>query len=302
MGEPIELLRAGVVFHARGLINSRVIQHNLDWVWPYWIERQFDPYDDSFIPRAFSITHINLTHRNWTAIGYPDCEELPIVDPRGLLTPILDGWSLDGWLLAEDGRCLLPSRAADCRQRQDMDSGVRITTEPQMPGLALTSSAWVQLESGIPVCKLHLQARADANAWLVLALRPYNPEGISFIHQVSLSSERTAWTVDDTQRVEFSAPAERHHVSDYRHGDVYIHLQDRDDQTEGRCDVGMVTAAALFPVEAGEAGEITATHTARTPRPGRSPPMPGAACIAITANSPARSRCISFSTTPRSPR
>jgi hypothetical protein len=259
VGEPIELLRAGVVFHARGLINSRVIQHNLDWVWPYWIERQFDPDDVSFIPRAFSITHVNLSHRNWTAIGYPDCEELPIVDPRGLLTPILDGWSLDGWLLAEDGRRLLPSRAADCRQRQDMDPGVRITTETELSGLALSSSAWVQLEAGIPVGKLRLQARADTNAWLVLALRPYNPEGISFIHQVNLSSERTAWTVDDTQRVEFSAAAARHHVSDYRHGDVHIHLKDLDDQTEGRCDVGMVTAAALFPVKAGEAAEITAT-------------------------------------------
>jgi len=32
VAEPIELLRAGVVFHARGLINARVIQHNLDWV------------------------------------------------------------------------------------------------------------------------------------------------------------------------------------------------------------------------------------------------------------------------------
>ena len=62
--QPIELLRAGVVFHARGLINSRVIQHNLDWIWPYWIERQFDPEDPSFVPRAFSATHINLTHRN----------------------------------------------------------------------------------------------------------------------------------------------------------------------------------------------------------------------------------------------
>ena len=69
VGEPVELLRAGVVFHARGLINSRVIQHNLDWVWPYWIERQFDPEDDAFVPRAFSITHVNLSHRNWTAIG-----------------------------------------------------------------------------------------------------------------------------------------------------------------------------------------------------------------------------------------
>lgn len=264
VGEPIELLRAGVVFHARGLINSRVIQHNLDWVWPYWIERQFDPLDVSFIPRAFSITHINLTHRNWTAIGYPDCPELPIVDPRGLLTPLLDGWSLDGWLLAEDGRCLLPSRAAECRQRQamdcqDLDAGVRITTDTETAGLALTSSAWVELEAGVPVCKLRLQARADSDARLVLALRPANPEGISFIHQVSLSPARDAWIVDDAQRVEFSRAAERHHVSDYRHGDVFIHLRDRDDQTAGLCDVGMVTAAALFPVKAGEAAEITAS-------------------------------------------
>ncbi len=271
VGEPIELLRAGVVFHARGLINSRVIQHNLDWVWPYWIERQFDPYDESFIPRAFSITHINLTHRNWTAIGYPDCEELPIVDPRGLLTPILDGWSLDAWLLAEDGRCLLPSRATDYQQRQAMDpeQGVCITTETAMPGLALSSSAWVDLEAGIPVCKLRLQACAETNAWLVLALRPQNPEGISFIHQVSLSQERTAWTIDDTHRVEFSSAAKRHHVSDYRHGDVYIHLKDLDDQTEGRCNVGMVTAAALFPVKTGEDAEIIAsiplTNAASTP-------------------------------------
>jgi len=271
VGEPLELLRAGAVFHARGLINSRVIQHNLDWVWPYWIERQFDPHDESFIPRAFSITHINLTHRNWTAIGYPDCQELPIVDPRGLLTPFLDGWSLDGWLLAEDGRCLLPSRAADCRQQQDMDPGVRVTTDTEMPGLALTSTASVQLESGVPVCKLQLRARTNINAWLVLALRPQNPEGVSFVHEVSLSEGRNGWVVDGTDRVEFSAAAGRHHVSDYRHGDVYIHLKELDDQTEGRCDVGMLTAAALFPVKAGEPAEITATIPLATAASGGTP-------------------------------
>jgi len=29
---PLELLRSGVVLHARGLINSLAIQHNLDWI------------------------------------------------------------------------------------------------------------------------------------------------------------------------------------------------------------------------------------------------------------------------------
>lgn len=259
VGEPIELLRAGMIFHARGLINSRVIQHNLDWVWPYWIERQFNPADVSFIPRAFSFTHINLSHRNWTAIGYPDCAELPIVDPRGLLTPLLDGWSLDAWLMTEDGRSLLPSRAPDCHQQQAMAPGVRITTDTQMQELALSSSAWVEIESGIPVCKLRLQARADTRASLVLALRPYNPEGISFINKVSLSPARDAWTIDDKQRVTFNTPATQHHVSDYRSGDVFIHLSDREDQTEGRCEVGMVTAAALFACNAGETTDITAT-------------------------------------------
>ena len=259
VGEPIELLRAGVVFHARGLINSRVIQHNLDWVWPYWIERQFDPLDSAFIPRAFSITHINLSNRNWTALGLPDLNQMPIVDPRGLLTPFFDGWSLDAWLLTEDGRCLLPSRAPEAQQTQSLEQGPRVDTETLMDGLALQTSAWVTLEAGRPVCKLRLSTRIDEPGSLVLALRPSNPEGISFIHRVELNAKRNAWRIDGEHSVAFSRPADRHHLSDYRQGDVHIHLTDREDQTEGECDVGMVTAAALFNIKAGEQAEITAS-------------------------------------------
>ncbi|WP_264766232.1 hypothetical protein [Marinobacter fonticola] len=259
VGEPIELLRAGVVFHARGLINSRVVQHNLDWLWPYWIEKQFDPVDPSFIPRAFSITHINLSHRNWTAVGHPDVDELPIVDPRGLLTPFFDGWSLDGWLMANDGRCLLPSRVPEAQQRQELRDGVSVTTDTSMDGLKLTTRSWVELEQGIPVCKMSLRARSDSESSLVLSLRPSNPEGISFIHKARISEQRDAWTVDGHKSVMFSRPADRHHVSDYKQGDVHIHLQDRDDQTDAVCDVGMVTAAALFTVKPGETTEIIAS-------------------------------------------
>jgi len=95
VAEPIELLRAGVTFHARGLINTKAIQTNLDWVWPYWVEKQFQPGDPSFVPRAFSFSHVNLTHRDWSAVGLPNLALYPIVDPRGLVTPLYDGWSLD---------------------------------------------------------------------------------------------------------------------------------------------------------------------------------------------------------------
>lgn len=248
--EPIELLRSGVVFHARGLINSRTIQHNLDWVWPFWVERQFDPGDDAFVPRAFSITHINLTHRNWTAVGWPDCDELPIVDPRGLLTPAYDGWSLDGWIVADDGRRLLPSRTAAAVQRLEMEDGVAVVTETRQDGLALSSRASVRLVDGAPCCHLDLDAECDGPGWLVLALRPYNPEGISFIHEIALDRDRHAWELDRSTRVAFSAPADRHRLSEYHAGDVLQHLDEAADQGHGTCELGMATAAAMFRLAA----------------------------------------------------
>jgi hypothetical protein len=128
--EPIELLRAGVLFHARGIVNVKAIQHNLDWVWPYWVERQFDPSDLSFIPRAFSFSHVNLTHRNWTAVGRPDLPLYPLVDPRGLVTPLYDGWSIDCWLFDDDRRSLLPSRTRDGLAEQELmiDDDLAVTT------------------------------------------------------------------------------------------------------------------------------------------------------------------------------
>ncbi|HEB51463.1 MAG TPA: hypothetical protein ENI89_12730 [Desulfobulbus sp.] len=258
VGEPIELLRAGAVFHARGLINSRVIQHNLDWVWPYWIERQFDPLDDAFVPRAFSLTHINLTHRNWTAVGWPDCPELPVVDPRGLLTPFLDSWSLDGWVSTVDGRCLLPSRAHYASQEAEPGPVPALVTRSRQEGLSLACRILVELRDGTPVCRMELTGRSDTEGWLVFALRPCNPEGISFIHRVALASGRRAWQVDSRTRIGFSEPVEVHRVSDYRAGDVHIHLADTAEQLAGRCEVGMATAAAMYSLRAGRERTVTA--------------------------------------------
>jgi len=273
VAEPIELLRAGVVLHARGLVNSRVIQHNLDWVWPYWIERQFDPMDDAFVPRAFSITHINLTHRNWTALGLPDNDELPIVDPRGLLTPLLDKWSLDSWIVTEDGNYLLPSKSATTAQQLILnENDLAIKTATSQNGCSLISTADVQLESSLPVCRMKIEALADRPAWVAVVLRPYNPEGISFIHEVNLSSDHRHWHIDKECSVEFSTPAERYHVSDYRAGDVFIHMHDLGNEETGKCDVGMVTAAALFRLEANQPREIIVkvplgAKTKKTPAP-----------------------------------
>lgn len=257
VGEPIELLRAGVVFHARGLMNSRAIQHNLDWIWPFWVQKQFDPRDDAFVPRAFSITHINLTHRNWTAVGLPDCPALPIVDPRGLVTPYLDGWSLDGWIFAEDGRKLIPARLAGVEQRLKLGENLSVITTSREGGLELTGEAMVDFNSPAPVCRASWRARADAKAWLVIALRPYNPEGVSFVHDVTLEPSHRSWRVNGKHVVEFSDVTQQHAFSHYRAGDVFLHLPNVRDEHTIADDVGMATGAVLFELEPGREREVS---------------------------------------------
>ena len=159
--EPIELLRAGVSFHARGLVNTKAIQTNLDWLWPYWVERQFNPGDASFIPRAFSFSHVNLTHRNWTAVGHPDLPVYPIVDPRGLVTPLYDGWSIDFWMLGEHEASLLPSRLEWVDQKLFTKQNLAIETQARQDDLNLSHTVSLVIHSGQPSLCIELQARSS---------------------------------------------------------------------------------------------------------------------------------------------
>jgi len=252
---PLELLRAGAIFHTRGFINSRVIQQNLDWIWPAWVHQQFNPRSGSFIPRAFSLTHVNLTNRNWTAVGLPDCDSLPIVDPHGLVTPFWDGWSLDAWVIDEKETLLAPSRLDSVDQHLDIADTLAVQTSSRHPGLELGSRAEVVEKDGL-VCMLSWRAKSSSRAWLVVSARPYNPEGISFIHTVDLDRSQKSWTINDKERVQFDDPIDVHAVSDYVHGDVARRLFAPDRAASARCDVGMATAAAAFEVPAGQSREI----------------------------------------------
>ncbi len=248
---PGQLLRAGAAFHARGLMNSRVIQTNLDWVWPYWVQRQFDPRDNSFMPRGFAVSHVNLTHRNWTALGLPDCDAFPIVDPRGLLTPEFDGWSVDAAVLADDGTALFMPLQGDVDQRMETDGDrLSVRTLAEQDDLSLEVVAWVEEgDDGQPVCRMTCSARADRPAWLAVSLRPFNPEGVSPVNEIALDEAGKVWTVDGKPKVRFGRALERHAVSTYEDGDVLPDVLRRPGRRSVKCRAGLATAAALWRVE-----------------------------------------------------
>ncbi len=266
VSEPLELLRAGAVFHARGLLNMRAIQHNLDWVWPFWAVRQFDPLSESFIPRAFSATHVNLTGRNWTAVGLPGCFEFPVVDPRGLVTPFLSGWSLDVWLLPADGEPLVPARLPAADQQLIMDPGPRVRTVSRRGGLALTTGTAVACDGEV-VCRLEVDAVTDRPAVIAVSLRPCNPEGVSLIHTIAMAADGGSWTVNATARVIFSRVPAGHRLSDYRSGDVFLNPPGCGERRKVECPVGLATAVALFPVGPNMGEKITVEVPLGVPHP-----------------------------------
>jgi hypothetical protein len=272
--EPIELIRAGVIFHARGLVNTRAIQYNLDWIWPFWIVKQFKPNDISFIPRGFAFSHVNLTHRNWTAVGHPDLPHYPIVDPRGLVTPYLDGWSIDCWMVSKNGRMLVPSEAGDAHQRLSLENdALSVSTHIEKTDLRLDMTVWVdETPDGF---QTHIRANgvAQNGGYLVLALRPYNPEGVQFIDSVAFDRKANSFLVNGQIDVHLDHTPEKVLFSNYQNGDVAHILDQPEQETAVDCDIGMATAAAMFSVGKARTTKIkvslplaAGTETRSTPR------------------------------------
>ncbi|MBA2880437.1 hypothetical protein HNR65_000755 [Desulfosalsimonas propionicica] len=257
--EPIELLRAGIIFHARGLVNTKAIQYNLDWIWPYWVQRQFNPSDYSFIPRGFAFSHVNLTHRNWTAVGHPDLQVYPIMDPRGLVTPLYDGWSVDCWIIDANGRPLIPSALENSNQHLDMDeNALRLVHQCSENNMDLETGLQMQTQNSSGYAQIDYTGRSAAGGWLVVALRPYNPEGIQFIESIEFQNHaRPFWLVNRHTRVYMDQEPDKILFSDYGEGDVFGKWADVNPNVKRvKCRVGMATSAAFFRLEENQARRI----------------------------------------------
>ncbi len=258
---PSELLRSGMTLQARGVLNSQAIQHNLDWIWPFWVYHQFNPHDPAFLPRAFNLSHINLTHRNWTALGVPDYADYPLVDPRGLVTPFFDGWSLDAWIIAENGASLIPAQMPYVHQQLNLD-GLRVLTSSTSEGMYLRSQAEVIVDQSIPKCVVCYQALTSSQAWLLVCVRPFNTEGVSFVHDLDRLSDEEGWLVNGEHNVRLRLPPQSYAFSNYHDGDIARPGPSPREQVaiatdKIHCPVGMATAAALYALSPHQNFEVT---------------------------------------------
>ncbi|HEX5366698.1 MAG TPA: hypothetical protein VFW63_08570 [Acidimicrobiales bacterium] len=164
------------------------MQGGREWVWPYWLERQADPTSPSFVPRGEVPVLANVTHRTWTAVGTLDSRHRAVVDPRGLVTPVRDGWSLDWWVGADD-RWHVPSREVAVRQHLLGPAPV-VETAMSVPSGDVVHRAYAvrrsTAEGGGPVVVVEIENASPVPVALALAVRPYTPEGVAAVGRIDL--------------------------------------------------------------------------------------------------------------------
>lgn len=246
---PGELLPVGARTVFRALRTRSAAQIGADWVWPYWLHRQLDPASPAFVPRGHLPFLTNLTARNWTMIGNLDSPWEAIVDPRGLVTPWFDGWSLDWWVGAED-RWHLPSREAAVRQRL-VDHAPVVETAMRIPGGDVLHRAYAVRDGGDELVVVEVENDTPVPVALVFAVRPYNPEGLAVIERIDVHDRQTV-TVDGRVALLLPRPPGRMAGSTFRQGDVAGTVLSGAAGTtfpDGlRCEAGLATAAFVVPL------------------------------------------------------
>ena len=265
---PAELIPIGARLVARGWMNDNFFPTNRDWILPYWAERQFDPRDVAFLPRGFNLYTINYTHRDWTMVGNLNRVREAIVDPRGLVTPWFDGWSLDVWI-ESDGKLCAPSRL-DVEQSLHENLPIVVTTfvAGDLRVRLETFAIEDEIEQVIENITVENPSRTAQRATLYIAIRPFNPEGVSLVKEIEWkeggkgiegNEGNVAFLVNHALGVVLPKPDEIA-CSNFDDGDVALALPKLNGVTRINCKAGLATAVAAYRLELapGESKAITA--------------------------------------------
>jgi len=252
---PTELIPLNSIQLSRGLLNYALIQSKINtvqgrkgWIFPYWINKQYNPSDKSFIPRSHSGLSLNLTNRNWTAIGNPDCAVEPIVDPCGLVTPFPNAWSIDTWLTADE-KIFFPSSSSVCSQKLIDDVPVAETVF-QFEGFTLNLISFTQKDLLTHKASVKNISGSVKNCGLIISVRPFNPEGVGIVENISFDLNSDKFIINHNDRLYLSEKPDIVHCSNFDNGDaaeiLYAGKNNGTADFSSECQYGLASAAAVF--------------------------------------------------------
>ena len=124
----------------------------------------------------------------WTTIGTVGSPVRSIVDPRGLVTPGADGWSLDWWIGAEDRWHFAGTEPA---VRQSLIGLAPVVeTAMRVPGGDAVERVYAVMgdRGRGELLIIEIENSSAAPFEVALALRPYNPTGPAAIGRIAIGN------------------------------------------------------------------------------------------------------------------
>jgi hypothetical protein len=245
---PTELIPLNTIQISRGLLNFTLLQSLHGWVFPYWAERQYDPSDAGFIPRSHLGLSMNVTRRNWTAVGSPSCWDEPVVDPRGAVMPWRNGWTWECWLRHAD-ITLFPSRASGVRQ--ELLNGLPIvTTHFESGAIRMDQTVYVDGTTLIQESSIVNTGGRPETCALAYAIRPFNAEGACLLRDIRFDRSASAFIMGGTEHFMLPGPPDDVHCSNHAGGDsaVLFASGGRTDHpaAESVCRAGLANGYAAY--------------------------------------------------------
>ncbi len=234
---------------ASGMWNYCFFQFYRNFAGPYWVERQYNPEDDSFIPRAGSLMSLNLTHRTWCGFRGPLSSSFGMVDPAGSLSPVVGFYSIELGL-ERHGRLFLATRRQLKTEQFLIDDLPLPVTRYSKRGAFVEWKVTGDPSDRGSVLSL-IDASVEEDGWsLVLSVRPFNPEGAALLDHVEHRStgEFDSVVVNGREEIRLLERPDDVHLSNLETGDAYFV---RTNQTKVSCPYGLATAVFRYRLPAG---------------------------------------------------
>ncbi|NBW82097.1 hypothetical protein EBR21_10140 [bacterium] len=172
-----------------GANNMLAVHTNRNWVWPLWIEEQWQPRSTAFIPTGAGLLGANLSRRNWTSLGHSASAMECMVDPVGMITVEPHSWSLLPYLKVR-GNLQAPPYLQEGVMQVLSDDVLPVleTRFPVVEGLEWSSTAAATfIDNALRItCRIVVENKSSAVADVVVGfgVRPYNVLSIGHINQL----------------------------------------------------------------------------------------------------------------------
>ncbi len=254
---------------------ARAVGGGGERLWPWWLERQLDVDSPTFVALPGGSGALpNVTGRSWTLVGTRSGRDLAAIDPRGLVTPVAGGWSLDWWVGADD-RWHLPAREVAVRQRL-VDGAPVVETAMRVPGGDVVATAWAaqasSADGGAEVVVVEIANATPVPVALALAVRPYDGEGVTAVRSVALR-EGGRVDVDGRPALALPRPPARAVLAAFADGDPCATVVAGDAPpapatgASVRCPDGLAAAAFVVPLTHGTSVRVVLATGAAGPLP-----------------------------------